>query len=42
VRRALWDLEEKATADAYRRVPDTADAPRAPAVWEPKGKVRKR
>ena len=42
VRRALWDLEERATADAYRRVPDTADAPWDPAVWEPKAKGRKR
>jgi predicted transcriptional regulator len=42
VRRALWELEEQATADAYRRVPDTAaDAPWDPTVWEPKAKGRK-
>ena len=42
VRRALWDLEEQATADAYRRLPDSpADAAWDPAVWESKGKARK-
>ncbi|MBI3049308.1 MAG: hypothetical protein HYY76_13470 [Acidobacteria bacterium] len=37
VRRALWDLEEQATADAYRRQPDSAvDAYVDPGVWEPR------
>lgn len=36
VRRALWELEEQATAEAYRRQPDSAaDAYVDPAVWEP-------
>jgi hypothetical protein len=36
IRRALWDLEEAQTADAYRRAPDSADdAYFDPTVWEP-------
>jgi predicted transcriptional regulator len=43
VRRALWDLEEQATADAYQRVPDTAaEAHWDPAVWEPRTADRER
>jgi Arc/MetJ-type ribon-helix-helix transcriptional regulator len=35
IRRALWELEEAATAEAYRRHPDsTKDAYLAPPVWE--------
>lgn len=35
IRRALWELEEAATAEAYRRLPDSADdAYLNPAVWE--------
>jgi len=35
IRRALWDLEERATEEAYRRQPDsTEDAHVDPAVWE--------
>ena len=42
VRRALWDLEEQATAEAYQRVPDsTAEASVDPAVWEPRPKRRR-
>jgi predicted transcriptional regulator len=37
IRRALWDLEEQATAEAYRRQPDAAaDVYLAPDVWEPR------
>jgi len=37
LRKALWELEEKATAEAYRRQPDSAgDAYVDAAVWEPK------
>ncbi len=37
IRRALWELEEKATAEAYRRCPDAAaDAYVDARVWEPK------
>jgi hypothetical protein len=43
IRRALWELEEQATADAYRRLPDSpADAAWDPAVWESKTKARRR
>jgi predicted transcriptional regulator len=39
IRQALWDLEEKATAAAYRRQPDTeADAYLNSHVWEPERK----
>jgi predicted transcriptional regulator len=35
IRRALWDLEEALTADAYGRLPDTAeDAYFDARVWE--------
>jgi metal-responsive CopG/Arc/MetJ family transcriptional regulator len=37
IRRALWELEEKATAEAYRRYPDAASNAYVDAsVWEPK------
>ena len=43
IRRALWDIEERATADAYRRVPDSAaDAHVDPTVWEPRAEGRRR
>jgi predicted transcriptional regulator len=36
VRKALWDLEEQATAEAYHRQPDSGkDAYLDAAVWEP-------
>lgn len=36
IRRALWEIEEKATAEAYRRHPDSAaDAYIDAAVWDP-------
>jgi len=35
IRRALWDLEEKATAEAYRRQPDATTAYLEAAAWEP-------
>lgn len=35
IRRAIWDLEELQTAEAYARIPDRAeDAHIDPAVWE--------
>ena len=41
VLKALWELEEQATAAAYRRQPDSADdAYLNPDVWEPGPKVR--
>lgn len=37
IRRALWELEEQATAEAYRRHPDSAADARLDAiVWEPR------
>lgn len=43
VRRALWDLEEQATAEAYRRVPEATPQPDPdPAVWEPRTQRRRR
>lgn len=42
VRRALWAIEEQATAEAYGRQPDsTEDAYMNPAVWEPRRKTRR-
>ena len=36
IRRALWEIEEQATADAYRHQPDSIeDAYINPDVWEP-------
>ena len=35
IRKALWDLEESLTAEAYRRTPDAAqDAYFDPRAWE--------
>ncbi len=42
VRKALWEIEEQATAEAYRRQPDSAeDAYLNSAVWEPRTKSRR-
>lgn len=39
IRRALWELEERRTAEAYRRQPDTEDAYFEMGVWtQPKGR----
>lgn len=35
IRRALWELEEEATAEAYRNQPDVSDAYVDAQVWEP-------
>jgi len=43
IRKALWEEEERATAEAYRRQPDAAaDAYLDAAVWEPKRAKRSR
>ena len=43
IRRALWDLEEQATAEAYRRQPDSGEDPYInPDVWEPRPKSRRK
>jgi predicted transcriptional regulator len=34
IRQALWDLEERATAQAYARQPDSGEAYLDAAVWE--------
>ena len=42
VRKALWEIEEQATAEAYRRQPDSAkDAYLGPEAWEPRRKSRR-
>jgi predicted transcriptional regulator len=42
VRKALWDLEEQATAEAYRQQPDSnRDVYLDQAVWEPQAKPRR-
>jgi predicted transcriptional regulator len=41
IRRALWELEERATAEAYRTQPDTSPAYVAADAWEP-GTPRRR
>lgn len=41
IRRALWELEEQATEEAYRRQPDAADVYVDPAVWEARPKRRR-
>ncbi len=35
IRRALWDLEEARTAEAYRRQPDDEPAYFGAGTWEP-------
>ena len=43
IRKALWDVEERATEEAYARQPDTPDnAYLDPRVWEPPAKGRRR
>jgi predicted transcriptional regulator len=37
IRQALWEVEQAATAEAYRRQPDSAAAYLDPAAWEPAG-----
>lgn len=40
IRRALWEVEERATRDAYLRQPQPAEEPSLdPAAWDP---LRKR
>jgi len=34
IRKALWELEERQTAEAYARQPDAEDAYVDPLVWE--------
>ncbi|OFW21427.1 MAG: hypothetical protein A3H97_20480 [Acidobacteria bacterium RIFCSPLOWO2_02_FULL_65_29] len=43
LRRALWELEEQATAQAYRRQPDAGrDVYVDSAVWEPAPRATRR
>ena len=42
IRRALWELEERETAEAYAREPDAPeDAYWDPGVWEPRARKRR-
>ena len=38
IRRALWEIEEQETAEAYRRQPDSVESYLNPDVWEPSPK----
>lgn len=40
--KALWEAEEKATAEAYARQPDSSDVSLDPAIWEGRGAQAKR
>jgi predicted transcriptional regulator len=43
IRKALWEVEEQATAEAYRRQPDSADGAWIdPRTWEPGAVVRRK
>ena len=43
VRKALWEIEEQATAEAYRQQPDSAeDSYLNPDMWEPRPKSRRK
>jgi hypothetical protein len=43
IQRALWLIEEEATAEAYRRQPDSvADAYLDPSAWEARPRARRR
>jgi predicted transcriptional regulator len=43
IRKALWELEEQATAAAYTRQPDTADSAYVnPDVWESAPKAQRK
>jgi predicted transcriptional regulator len=43
IRKALWELEEQATAEAYTRQPDSAESAYInPDVWEAPSKARRK
>ena len=42
IRKALWELEERATAEAYRRVPDDEPPAVDPTTWEAARRPRRR
>jgi len=42
IRRAVWDLEEEATREAYSRTPDTVEDGFDASVWEPAPPARPR
>jgi predicted transcriptional regulator len=42
IRRALWELEEQATAEAYQRQPDSPQAYLDGRAWEPGASPRGR
>ncbi len=41
LRKALWELEEHDTAEAYRRQPDAEAAYSDAEAWEPRGRHRR-
>lgn len=42
IRKALWEIEERETADAYRRQPDTEPAYFEADAWSPAARPRSR
>jgi hypothetical protein len=42
IRKALWELEERATAAAYARKPDAEPVFFAPEVWDPPAPAERR
>jgi predicted transcriptional regulator len=42
IRQALWDVEERATAAAYARQPDSEEAYLDATVWEAGARSRRR
>ena len=42
IRRALWEIEERETAEAYRRQPDTEAPYFDPAAWAAAGALKRR
>ena len=42
IRRALWEVEERATARSYAATPETDPAVFDAAAWEPRGRRRAR
>jgi predicted transcriptional regulator len=42
LRQALWEIEERATAEAYRLKPDSGESYWSPEVWEAPKRKRSR
>ena len=43
IRKALWEIEEQSTAEAYRQQPDSGEYTyQNPDLWEPRPKSRRK